>query len=319
MSLVVYCRVATPYGWNGSAGSSTLGSGGPAGAADARLSRHEPHSSHDRLRGAAWSRRRTAGTRAELLTPPFGARRTHRPQGEQHRSIRRALVVSVDTAVHRALDVASRPFEPAPHLPPAWHPSAAPRESCSLPAAVRRLAGALALRDVGAPPVCCGLHPRRPRVEGARRRRGWHRASPPSGGACSAWLACACGARSRRSAGAHCALPPEHGRTSTRGASSHRGAEVAALSCLVCQLVVSELIGALASLKGAAAEGPSLSDTLKRPHPARTHVSHSEHTERQRERARARTHIPYTLHILSRRTRALSHTPPSAHPSPGGP
>ena len=225
-----------PAGWNGSAGSSTLGSGGPAGAADARLSRHEPHSSHDRLRGAAWSRRRTRGTRAELLTPPFGARRTHRLQGEQHRSDRRALVVSVDTAVHRALDVASRPFEPAPHLPPAWHPSAAPLESCSLPAAVRRLAGALALRDVDAPPVCCGLHPRRPRVEGARRRRGWHRASPPSGGACWAWLACACGARSRRSAGAHCAAPPEHGRTSTCGASSHRGAEVAALSCLVCQL-----------------------------------------------------------------------------------
>ena len=215
-----------PAGWNVSAGSSTLGSGGPAGAADARLSRHEPHSSHDRLRGAAWSRRRTAGTRAELLTPPFGARRTHRPQGEQHRSDRRALVVSVDTAVHRALDVASRPFEPAPHLPPAWHPSAAPLESCSLPAAVRRLAGALALRDVDAPPVCCGLHPRRSRVEGARRRRGWHRASPPSGGACWAWLACACGARSRRSAGAHCAAPPEHGRTSTCGASrssSHRG------------------------------------------------------------------------------------------------
>ena len=70
---------ATAYspGWNGSAGSSTLGSGGPAGAADARLSRHEPHSSHYRLRLAAWSRRRTAGTRAELLTPPFGAQRTH--------------------------------------------------------------------------------------------------------------------------------------------------------------------------------------------------------------------------------------------------
>ena len=58
----------------------------------------------------------------------------------------------------------------------------------------------------------------------------------------------------------------------------------------VSVVVVSELIGALASLKGAAAEGQSLSDSFKRPHPARTHVSHSEHTERHRESARAHAH-----------------------------
>lgn len=82
----------------------------------------------------------------------------------------------------------------------------------------------------------------------------------------------------------------------------------------MCQLTgvsayrVCQLISALASLKGAAAEGPSLSDSFKRPHPARTHVSHSEHTERQRERERARTHIYRTHYISSRDARAHSHT-----------
>ena len=205
-------RVIPPSGWNGSAGLATLRSCGPAGAADARRSRHEPHSSHERLTGAAWSRRRTRGTRAELLTPPFGARHTHRLQGEQHRSTRRALVVSADTSVHQALAAAYRPFEPSPHLSPAWHPSApAPLESCSLPAAVRRLAGALALRGVGAPPACCGLHPRRPCVEGARLLA--TRSGSQWWSSQWAWLAGACGTRSRRGAGPHCALPPEHGRT----------------------------------------------------------------------------------------------------------
>jgi len=210
---------------------ATLRSCGPAGAADARRSRHEPHSSHERLTGAAWSRRRTRGTRAELLTPPFGARHTHRLQGEQHRSTRRALVVSADTSVHQALAAAYRPFEPSPHLSPAWHPSApAPLESCSLPAAVRRLAGALALRGVGAPPACCGLHPRRPCVEGARllaTRSQWWSSQ-------WAWLAGACGPRSRRGAGPHCALPPEHGPTTTCCASRSLSLVSSTVSCVLC-------------------------------------------------------------------------------------
>ena len=90
----------------------------------------------------------------------------------------------------------------------------------------------------------------------------------------------------------------------------------------MCQLTgvsayrVCQLISALASLKGAAAEGPSLSDSFKRPHPARTHVSHSEHTERQTERERARTHIYRTHYISSRDARAHSHTHPRVRTLP---
>ena len=242
---------------------ATLTSCGPAGAADARRSRHEPHSSHERLTGAAWSRRRTRGTRAELLTPPFGARHTHRLQGEQHRSTRRALVVSADTSVHQALAAAYRPFEPSPHLSPAWHPSApAPLESCSLPAAVRRLAGALALRGVGAPPACCELHPRRPCVEGARLLA--TRSGSQWWSSQWAWLAGACGPRSRRGAGPHCALPPNtdvppraarHARRHTKvQVAAHTLSLVSTVSCVLRLVVL-----VCASLKGVsvrtAAEG----------------------------------------------------------------
>ena len=107
-------------GRNASARSSTLGSGGTAGAPDARVSRHEPHSSHARPRGAASPRRRTRGTRSELLTPPVGDRRTDRPPGEKHRPIRRARPVPADTPSCQVLVAASRPFALASALPPAW-------------------------------------------------------------------------------------------------------------------------------------------------------------------------------------------------------
>ena len=235
--------------------------------------------------------------------------------------------------------MASRPFEPAPHLPPAWHPSAAPLESCSLPAAVRRLAGALALRDVDAPPVCCGLHPRRSRVEGARRRRGWHRASPPSGGAAGpGWPV-----RVARGAGGAPALTahyrpntdaPARAARHARRRTEDRGGGT--LLPRVCQLVVSQLIGVSAYrcvslscvsayqcarlLEGCSCGGSVLERLVQASAPrAHTRVTQRAHRETERERARAHAHIPYTLHILSRRTRALTHTPPSAHPSPGGP
>ena len=74
---------------------------------------------------------------------------------------------------------------------------------CSLPAAERRLAG------VDASPARCGLNPHRPCVEGGRWVASCHRS-------CSQWWSCsACGTQSRRGAGAHCALPPGHGRTMT--------------------------------------------------------------------------------------------------------
>eukprot|EP00964_Phaeocystis_antarctica_P131742 scaffold95720_cov32-Phaeocystis_antarctica.AAC.1 len=71
MTFVLSKRARSSLGWR-------------HGGARARVSRHEPHSSHARPRGAASPRRRTRGTRSELLTPPIGDRRKHRRQGEQH-------------------------------------------------------------------------------------------------------------------------------------------------------------------------------------------------------------------------------------------
>ena len=104
----------------------------------------------------------------------------------------------------------------------------------------------------------------------------------------------------------------------------------------VCQLVVSQLIGVSAYrcvslscvsayqcarlLEGCSCGGSVLERLVQASAPrAHTRVTQRAHRETERERARAHAHIPYTLHILSRRTRALTHTPPSAHPSPGGP
>ena len=59
-------------------------------------------------------------------------------------------------------------------------------------AAERRQAGELALIGVGASPARCGLHPRRPCVEGGRWVASCHRS-------CSQWWSCsACGTQSRR-------------------------------------------------------------------------------------------------------------------------
>jgi len=127
----------------------------------------------------------------------------------------------------------------------------APLESCSLPAAVRRLAGALALRGVGAPPACCGLHPRRPCVEDARLLA--TRSGSQWWSSQWAWLAGACGTRSRRGAGPHCALPPEHGRTydvPPRAARHALSRASSTVSCVLC-LVVLLLVCVCASLKGA--------------------------------------------------------------------
>ena len=129
---------------NALARSSTLGSGGTADAPDARVSRHEPHSSHARPRGAASPRRRTRGTRSELLTPPIGDWRTHRPPGEQHRPLRRALPVTTDTTACQALVAASRPFVLASALPPAWQ-SASGQPVQELPVSLPAWETALAL------------------------------------------------------------------------------------------------------------------------------------------------------------------------------
>ena len=118
----------------------------------------------------------------------------HRLQCEHRRSIRRALVVSADTAVHWVLAVASRPLEPDSSLAPAC-------AGCSLPVAERSWRAcspsqALAHHQLAA---CYTLPGRAWMVVG-----GWHRAtrSRSQWWSCWAWLACAHGVRS--SAGAHC-------------------------------------------------------------------------------------------------------------------
>ena len=137
-----------------------------------------------------------------------------------------------------------------------------PLESCSLPAAVRRLAGALALRGVGAPPACCGLHPRRPCVEGARLLA--TRSGSQWWSSKWAWLAGACGTRSRRGAGPHCALPPEHGRTTTCCASRSLSLVSSTVSCVLCLVVL--LLVCVCLLEGCicahSCGGPTLSNLL---------------------------------------------------------
>ena len=114
---------------------------------------------------------------------------------------------------------------------------------------------------------------------------------PPSGGAAGPGrpVRVARGAGGAPALTAHCrpntdapARAARHARRRTevqRWRHSH-----ASRVCQWAQWAVSELICALASLKGAAAKGPSSSDSFKRPHPARTLTCHTARTESARAR-----------------------------------